>query len=224
VYAPNSLCGDEYARGDVGSSERCRSGAFGGDRGGSRQPAEACLAGADHSGDGGRLRHGGDHASRPGFKALCVVLAGSGSYRGDRRAGARHDGQSGRHQRPARCNASVARMGCKPHRVRQFKLSRIRGSPPSCVTIGRYVDLPAHAVVFSVDETSQIQALDPTQRGCRRTATSAYLHTVTDASIQRSGSALRGSRNAAGRNPAIVSRPTRSAASECNQYGKAGRA
>jgi hypothetical protein len=133
VYAPSSLCGDEYVRGNVGSSERCRSGAFGGDRGGSQQPAETCLAVADHSGDGGRLRHGGDHA-RPGFKALCVVLAGSGSYRGDRRAGARHDGQSDRHQRPARCNASVARTGCKPHRVRQFKLSRVRGSPPSCVT------------------------------------------------------------------------------------------
>jgi hypothetical protein len=47
-------------------------------------------------------------------------------------------------------------MGCKPHRVRQFKLSRIRGSPPG---IGRYVDLQAHPV-SSVDETSQIQALD----------------------------------------------------------------
>jgi len=219
VYAPSSLCGDEYARGDVGSSERCRSGAFGGDRGGSQQPAEACLAGADHSGDGGRLRHAKI------MRRTCVwCWRGAAPYRGDRRAGARHDGQGGRHQRPARCNASVARMGCKPHRVRQFKLLRIRGSPPSCVTIGRHVDLPAHAAVFSVDETSQIQALDPTQPGRRRTATSAYLHTVTDASIQRSGSALRGSRNAAGRNPAIVSRPMRSAASECNQYGKAGRA
>jgi hypothetical protein len=121
-------------------------------------------------------------------------------------AGLATDGQSGRHQRPARCNASVARMGCKPHRVRQFKLSGIRGSPPSCVT--------------SLASRRSI----PRNRGRRRTATSAYLHTVTDASIQRSGSALRGSRNAAGRNPAIVSRPTRSAASECNQYGKAGRA
>jgi hypothetical protein len=31
--------------------------------------------------------------------------------------------------------------------------------------IGRYVDLPEHAIVLSVDEKSQIQALDRTHRG-----------------------------------------------------------
>ena len=33
--------------------------------------------------------------------------------------------------------------------------------------VGLYVDPPAHAVVLSVDEKSQIQALDRTQPGCR---------------------------------------------------------
>src|SRR5271170_6269414 len=56
--------------------------------------------------------------------------------------------------------------GLQPHRVRQFKLSR----DPQFATklndiIGLYVDPPAHAVVLSVDEKSQIQALDRTQPG-----------------------------------------------------------
>ena len=56
--------------------------------------------------------------------------------------------------------------GLQPHRVRQFKLSndpefvdKLRG------VVGLYVDPPAHAVVLSVDEKSQIQALDRTQPG-----------------------------------------------------------
>jgi transposase len=56
--------------------------------------------------------------------------------------------------------------GLQPHRVRQFKLSK----DPAFVdklrdVVGLYVDPPAHAVVFSVDEKSQIQALDRTQPG-----------------------------------------------------------
>ena len=56
--------------------------------------------------------------------------------------------------------------GLQPHRVRQFKLSR----DPEFVdrlrdVVGLYVDPPAHAVVLSVDEKSQIQALDRTQPG-----------------------------------------------------------
>jgi transposase len=56
--------------------------------------------------------------------------------------------------------------GLQPHRVRQFKLSK----DPEFVdklrdVVGLYVDPPAHAVVFSVDEKSQIQALDRTQPG-----------------------------------------------------------
>jgi transposase len=53
-----------------------------------------------------------------------------------------------------------------PHRVKTFKLSR----DPKFVeklkdVVGLYVDPPAHAVVLSFDEKSQIQALDRTQPG-----------------------------------------------------------
>jgi len=56
--------------------------------------------------------------------------------------------------------------GLQPHRVKQFKLS----TDPQFVAklrniVGLYVDPPAHAVVLSVDEKSQIQALDRTQPG-----------------------------------------------------------
>ena len=53
-----------------------------------------------------------------------------------------------------------------PHRIRAFKLS----TDPKFAeklkdVVGLYVDPPAHAVVLSVDEKSQIQALDRTQPG-----------------------------------------------------------
>jgi transposase len=53
-----------------------------------------------------------------------------------------------------------------PHRVRTFKLSR----DPTFVAklhdvVGLYMRPPAHAIVLSVDEKSQIQALDRTQPG-----------------------------------------------------------
>jgi len=56
--------------------------------------------------------------------------------------------------------------GFQPHRFRVFKLS----NDPAFVEkvrdiVGLYVDPPAHAVVLSVDEKSQIQALDRTQPG-----------------------------------------------------------
>ncbi len=56
--------------------------------------------------------------------------------------------------------------GLQPHRVRLFKLSK----DPEFVSklrdvVGLYVDPPAHAIVLSVDEKSQIQALDRTQPG-----------------------------------------------------------
>jgi transposase len=56
--------------------------------------------------------------------------------------------------------------GLKPHLARTFKLS----NDPAFVTkledvIGLYLNPPEHAVVFSVDEKSQIQALDRTQPG-----------------------------------------------------------
>src|SRR5271168_5254098 len=56
--------------------------------------------------------------------------------------------------------------GLQPHRVQQFKLS----NDPKFIdklrdVVGLYVDPPAHAVVLSVDEQSQIQALERTQPG-----------------------------------------------------------
>ena len=56
--------------------------------------------------------------------------------------------------------------GLQPHRVRQFKLSRDRQFVEKLRdVVGLYVDPPAHAVVLSADEKSQIQALDRTQPG-----------------------------------------------------------
>ena len=56
--------------------------------------------------------------------------------------------------------------GLQPHRARHFKLS----NDPKFVeklkdVVGLYIDPPAHAVVLSIDEKSQIQALDRTQPG-----------------------------------------------------------
>ena len=56
--------------------------------------------------------------------------------------------------------------GLVPHRVRTFKLSK----DPALISklrdiAGLYMRPPAHAVVLSVDEKSQIQALDRTQPG-----------------------------------------------------------
>ena len=56
--------------------------------------------------------------------------------------------------------------GLQPHRVRQFKLSNDPAFAEKLRDVaGLYVDPPAHAVVLSVDEKSQIQALDRTQPG-----------------------------------------------------------
>ena len=56
--------------------------------------------------------------------------------------------------------------GLVPHRVRTFKLSK----DPEFIAklrdvVGLYMRPPAHAIVLSVDEKSQIQALDRTQPG-----------------------------------------------------------
>jgi transposase len=54
----------------------------------------------------------------------------------------------------------------QPHRVRTFKRSRDPAFAAKLVdVVGLYVDPPAHAVVLSIDEKSQIQALDRTQPG-----------------------------------------------------------
>ncbi len=54
----------------------------------------------------------------------------------------------------------------QPHRMRTFKLSRDPDFADKLRDIvGLYVDPPAHALVLSIDEKSQIQALDRTQPG-----------------------------------------------------------
>ena len=54
----------------------------------------------------------------------------------------------------------------QPHRVRSFKRSRDPAFADKLTDIvGLYLDPPAHAVVLSIDEKSQIQALDRTQPG-----------------------------------------------------------
>ena len=54
----------------------------------------------------------------------------------------------------------------QPHRVRSFKRSRDpRFAEKMADVVGLYLDPPAQAVVLSIDETSQIQALDRTQPG-----------------------------------------------------------
>ena len=71
--------------------------------------------------------------------------------------------------------------GLTPHRWRQFKLSNEPAFDEKLHdVVGLYVSLPAHAVVLSIDEKSQIQALDRTQpglplkRGCGGTLTHDY--------------------------------------------------
>jgi hypothetical protein len=91
-------CG--HARGDRDRSDRLRSGSARGDRGGPQQPAKARLAGADHSGDRGRLRYRRDHAPGRGVEAQRVALAGA--VHGRRRGG------SSARQDPTIAHPSVA--------------------------------------------------------------------------------------------------------------------
>jgi len=67
---------------------------------------------------------------------------------------------------PATVRRIWKQHGLKPHLIRTFKLSR----DPRFVdklqdVVGLYLDPPEHALVLSVDEKSQIQALDRTQPG-----------------------------------------------------------
>lgn len=56
--------------------------------------------------------------------------------------------------------------GLAPHRWRSFKLSNDKAFAEKLHdVVGLYVSPPAHAIVLSVDEKSQIQALDRTQSG-----------------------------------------------------------
>jgi len=71
--------------------------------------------------------------------------------------------------------------GLRPHLVRRFKLSNDSQFAAKLKEIvGLYVNPPNHAIVLSVDEKSQIQALDRTQpglpmkKGCAGTITHDY--------------------------------------------------
>jgi transposase len=66
--------------------------------------------------------------------------------------------------------SSVGRVwaanGLKPHRIKGFKLSNDKHFEEKLEDIvGLYLNPPEHALVFSCDEKSQIQALDRTQPG-----------------------------------------------------------
>jgi hypothetical protein len=58
--------------------------------------------------------------------------------------------------------------GLQPHRFRQFKLSNDpKFADKLHDVVGLYVEPPAHAIVLSFDEKSQIQALVGLSRDCR---------------------------------------------------------
>src|SRR5436190_7311896 len=65
-----------------------------------------------------------------------------------------------------RCSGSGRRTGCNRTGCAGLKLSKDPEFVPKLRdVVGLYVDPPAHAIVLSVDEKSQIQALDRTQPG-----------------------------------------------------------
>jgi transposase len=67
---------------------------------------------------------------------------------------------------PAKVHQIWHEAGLAPHRIRGFKLSNDPAFAEKVEdVVGLYVDPPAHAVVLSIDEKSQIQALDRTQPG-----------------------------------------------------------
>jgi len=83
-------------------------------------------------------------------------------------AGATHWSTRRMAQRAGVSPASIGRIwrahGLKPHRVRTFKLSNDpRFAEKLDDVVGLYLHPPEHALVFSLDEKSQIQALDRTQ-------------------------------------------------------------
>jgi transposase len=58
--------------------------------------------------------------------------------------------------------------GLQPHRSRTFKVSNDPHFAEKAIdVVGLYLDPPEHALVLSVDEKSQIQALDRPNRDCR---------------------------------------------------------
>jgi len=69
-------------------------------------------------------------------------------------------------RKPGKPPLPAATIQLTPHRIRSFKLSNDPNFAEKLRdVVGLYVDPPAHAVVLSLDEKSQIQALDRTQPG-----------------------------------------------------------
>ena len=67
---------------------------------------------------------------------------------------------------PAKVHQIWQAAGLAPHRVRRFKWSNDPAFAAKIEdVVGLYVDPPKHAIVLSIDEKSQIQALDRTQPG-----------------------------------------------------------
>jgi hypothetical protein len=65
--------------------------------------------------------------------------------------------------RCARCSGSGRRTACSRTGLRRFKLSQDPAFAAKLRdVVGLYLDPPAHSLVLSVDEKSQIRALDRT--------------------------------------------------------------
>ena len=139
---------------------------------GKSKPVRLAMAGAVH--DRGRRRaHPRQDARTPGKQPLPRPVVQRGGRSDARPAAGRGnplDRSDAGEERLASSLRSVQRIleahGLEPHRVRTFKLSNDPKFAAKLKDIvGLYVDPPAHAVVLSVDEKSQIQALDRTQPG-----------------------------------------------------------
>ena len=78
----------------------------------------------------------------------------------------RDDGAKQSASAPVRYSASGGRTGCSRTGCASSSCRVTRNScPNSGIFVGLDIDPPAHAIVLSVDEKSQIQALDRTQPG-----------------------------------------------------------
>ena len=140
-------------------------------RTGQGQGQRLALAGALPRGRGRRAVARQDPAVAHSHGWRAIWSSGWSPARWSRRRARRPIGRCARWPREIGISpASVQRIwvahGLQPHRVRTFKLS----TDPAFAAklrdvVGLYVDPPAHAVVLSIDEKSQIQALDRTQPG-----------------------------------------------------------
>ena len=102
---------------------------------------------------------GGSWAVRPTTRSITAASSGL-------RPGGRVLSRIRRGQRLPAVQRIWQGHGLQPHRVRRFKLSKDPEFVPKLrAIVGLYVNPPAHAIVLSVDEKSQIQALDRTQPG-----------------------------------------------------------